>query len=116
MTRTFSASIFSLAAMLSLASVAHAAGAADDPANSGPQGTAVQQAAATPALPQVTNAEDCKRVGLDLAQFAEDKKLPDSKLDTLEDLMGRMTDFCAADKFVEANALAKDLRTLIEQM
>ena len=116
MTRTFTSGLVAVAAALSLATVAHAAGAAEDAANPATSGTAVQQPAVTPALPQVTNAEDCKRVGMDLAQFAEDKKLPDSKLDTLEDLMGRMTDFCAEQKFVEANALAKDLRTLIEQM
>lgn len=101
MKRTLIARTIALAAMLGLA--AGAVRAEDQPASS-------REA------PQVNNAEDCRRVGLDLAQIAEDKKLPDAKLDTLEDLMGRMTDFCAEQKFVEANALAKDMKTLIEQM
>ncbi len=66
--------------------------------------------------PRLTSAEACKQVGLDLAQIAEDRKLPDSKLDTLEDLMSRMSDFCAEQKFTEASALAKDVRTLIDRM
>ena len=77
---------------------------------------AVTQTDPAAAAVQLTSAEDCKKVGLDLAQIAEDRKLPDAKLETLEELMSRMSDFCAEQKFTEASALAKDLRTLIEKM
>lgn len=101
---------FSSLALIALFGLAPAAIAAEE---SAPAATAP---VTSNAAPQVSSVEECKQVGLNLAQAAEDKKLPDAKLDTLEDLMARMSDFCAEQKYAEASALAKDLKTLIEKM
>ena len=71
-------------------------------------GAALAQTAAS-------NAEDCLKVAFDIAQTAEDKKLPNDKLDQVEELLTKMESHCDAKQFTEAAAVAKDLKAMIEK-
>ena len=74
-----------------------------------PPAEAAPQASATPASP-----DDCLKAASDLAQSAEDRKLNEDKLDKIEELLTRMETHCDAKQFVEAMAVAKDIKTMIE--
>lgn len=77
------------------------------PAQPAPE--AVQPVAA---LPQ--SAEECIKAATELALSAEDKKLGEDKIDKLDDLLTKMETHCDAKQFVEAMAVAKDIKTMIE--
>lgn len=59
------------------------------------------------------NAEDCLKVAFDIAQAAENKNLPNEQLDKVEELLTKMETHCDAKQFVEAAAVASDLKSLI---
>lgn len=61
-----------------------------------------------------TNVDDCLKQTFELAQSAEEKNLPDAKLDKLETLLTRMEANCDANKFAEASADAAEIRQVIE--
>lgn len=61
------------------------------------------------------NAEACLKAASDLAQTAEDKKIAEDKLDKVDDLLTKMESHCDARQFVEAMAVAKDIKGIIEQ-
>lgn len=63
----------------------------------------------------VDNAEACLKAASDLAQTAEDKKIAEDKLDKVDDLLTKMESHCDARQFVEAMAVAKDIKGIIEQ-
>lgn len=65
--------------------------------------------AATPASP-----DECIKAAFDLAQAAEDKKLPDDKIEKVDELLTKMETHCDARQFTEAMAVGRDIRTLIE--
>ena len=64
----------------------------------------------TPSTP-----DQCMKAAFDLAQTAEDKKLPNDKLDKIEELLTKMEDHCDAKQFTEAMAVAKDIESAINQ-
>ena len=59
--------------------------------------------------------DQCLKAAFDLAQSAEDRKLPNEKLDKIEELLTRMEDHCDAKQFSEAMAVAKDIEAAINQ-
>lgn len=61
-----------------------------------------------------TNVDDCLKQTFELAQSAEERNLPDAKLDQLETLLTRMETNCDANKFAEAAADAAEIRRVIE--
>jgi hypothetical protein len=65
--------------------------------------------AATPASP-----DECIKAAFDLAQAAEDKKLPDDKIEKVDELLTKMETHCDARQFTEAMAVGRDIRTLID--
>ena len=74
---------------------------------------ATPPAETTPAAaPQ--NPDECLAAASDLAQSAEEQKLAEDKLDKIEDLLSRMETHCDARQFVEAMAVAKDIKVMIE--
>ncbi len=59
------------------------------------------------------NSDDCLKVAFDLALVAESKNLSNEKLDQIEDLLTRMETHCDAKQFVEAAAVASDLKLIL---
>ncbi len=59
------------------------------------------------------DATKCMQAAYDLASTAEQKQLPNEKLDKVEDLLTKMEDLCDADRVPEAMALAKDIEAEI---
>lgn len=59
--------------------------------------------------------EECLKVAFDIAQAAEDKKLPNEKLDQVEEMLTKMESHCDAKQYAEAAAVAKDLKEMIEK-
>jgi hypothetical protein len=75
--------------------------------------SATTWAQSTPA-PSPTSSDDCLKIAFDLAQTAEEKKLPESKLDPLEEMLTKMETQCDAKQFTEAMASAQSIKTLME--
>lgn len=69
--------------------------------------------AATPSISAPATADDCLKLAFDLAQAADDQKLPESKLDSLEALLTKMETQCDARQFSDAMASAEGIRKLI---
>jgi len=59
--------------------------------------------------------DQCIKAAFDLAQSAEDKKLPNEKLDKIEEMLTKMEDHCDAKQFTEAMAVAKDIEAEINK-
>jgi hypothetical protein len=72
-------------------------------------GPVMAQQAQTPSTP-----DDCLQAAFELAQAAEEKKLPDEKLDRIEELLTKMETHCDAKQFNEAMAVADDIRSVID--
>ncbi|CFX34090.1 conserved exported protein of unknown function [Candidatus Filomicrobium marinum] len=70
----------------------------------------------SPAFAQdvAANVDDCLKQAFDLAQSAEEKNLPDAKLDKLEELLTTMEGHCDSNKFDEAATVAGQIKTEIE--
>ena len=108
------------AAGFSLALLAGAAMAQSTPPTATPEAPAQTTApAAAPAPAEQTvatpaDANECLKTASDLAQSAEDRKLGDDKLDRIDDLLTKMEVHCDARQFVEAMAVAKDIKGVIE--
>jgi hypothetical protein len=78
--------------------------------------TAPQAAPAAPAAAATpTSPEDCLKAAFDLAQIAEDKKLPDAQLNAIEGLLTQMESHCDAKQFTEAAAVGSNLKSMIEK-
>ena len=60
-----------------------------------------------------SEAGKCLQAAYDLANAAEQKQLPNEKLDKVEDLLNKMEDLCDAERVGEAMALAKDIEAEI---
>lgn len=60
------------------------------------------------------NPDECIQAASGLAEAAEAKKLSEEKLDKIEDLLTKMETHCDAKQFVEAMAVAKDIKSLID--
>ena len=58
--------------------------------------------------------DQCLKAASDLAQSAEDRKLAEAQLDKIEDLLTKMETHCDARQYVEAMAVANDIKSLIE--
>lgn len=69
-------------------------------------------AQATGAAPE--NPDQCLKAASDLAQSAEEHKLGEAQLDRIEDLLTKMETHCDARQYVEAMAVANDIKSLIE--
>ena len=95
---------------------------ATPPAKDAPPAAAqAQPPAQTPAtMPPQTmggtpeSPDQCLKAASDLAQSAEERKLGESQLDKIEDLLTKMETHCDAKQFVEAMAVASDIKSLIE--
>ncbi len=72
----------------------------------------VASVALAQAVPQ--NSDECLKQAFQLAQSAESKKLPEAKLDKIEELLTKMESHCDAKKFAEAQTIAKDIRAAID--
>ena len=73
---------------------------------------AAMPAQAAGAAPE--NPDQCLKAASDLAQSAEERKLAEAQLDKIEDLLTKMETHCDAKQFVEAMAVANDIKSLIE--
>lgn len=73
--------------------------------------------AATSAFAQdpAANVDDCLKQAFDLAQSAEEKNLPDAKLDKLEALLTTMEGHCDKNNFKDAAAVAAEIKMEIEK-
>jgi hypothetical protein len=73
-------------------------------------------ALATAAIAETPSSPDqCMKAAFDLAQSAEDKKLPNDQLDRIEEMLTKMEDHCDAKQFTEAMAVAKDIEAVINK-
>ncbi|MEQ1646993.1 MAG: hypothetical protein ABL898_00280 [Hyphomicrobiaceae bacterium] len=73
------------------------------------------QAPATAAAPNaVANADDCLKNAFEIAQKAEEKKLSNTDLDKIEELLTTMEGHCDANRFKEAMVVHTDIKSLIE--
>lgn len=61
-----------------------------------------------------SNVDDCLKQTFELAQSAEERNLPDAKLDQLETLLTRMETNCDANRFAEAAADAAEIKQVID--
>ena len=78
--------------------------------------TALSALLAGGALAQsVDNPEECMNSTFELAQAAEGKKMPEDQSDKVEELLVKMEDFCDANQYAEAKAVANDLKVIIEK-
>lgn len=59
--------------------------------------------------------EECMKTAFDIAQVAENKKLPDDQLDQIEELLTQMEGLCDAKQFTDAAAVATNIKTMIEK-
>lgn len=59
--------------------------------------------------------ESCLKSASDLAVIAEERKVPETQLDKIDDLLIKMEQHCDARQFTEAQAVAKDIKGLIQQ-
>ena len=57
--------------------------------------------------------EECLKMAYDIAQAAEAKNLGNADIDKVEQLLNRMESHCDAGQFVEAAAVATELKTVI---
>ena len=60
-----------------------------------------------------TTPEECLKSAFDIAQTAESKNLANGDLDKVEQMLNRMEGHCDAGQFVEAAAVATELKTII---
>lgn len=115
-----------VAAMLTGAALAQTA-PSETPASAPvapPAITSGEQPAQTPAQPEaeikdgdaklVADPESCLRAAADLALFAEERKVAESRLDKIDDLLIKMEQHCDASQFTEAQAVAKDIKSIIQ--
>lgn len=58
--------------------------------------------------------ESCLRAAADLALVAEERKVAESRLDKIDDLLIKMERHCDARQFTEAQAVAKDIKSIIQ--
>ena len=58
--------------------------------------------------------ESCLKSASDLAIIAEERKVAESQLDKIDDLLIKMEQHCDARQFTEAHAVAKDIKSLIQ--
>lgn len=68
--------------------------------------------AAAPATP--SSHDDCITAATSLGQLAENKTMPDDKIDKLEELFTKMEGLCDAKNFTEAANVAKDIKTMLD--
>ncbi len=59
------------------------------------------------------NTDDCLEQARNLANSVAEKKVDDSKLESIEGLLTKMEDACDAKKFEEAASAAKELEAAI---
>ena len=70
------------------------------------QGTSVSPSSAS-------TSDDCLKAAFDLAQKADDKRLSNEDQDRIEELLTKMEGHCDAKQFGEAQAMAKEIETVI---
>ena len=87
---------------------------ATPPAQTPPAQTSAPAAAPQTAGGAPENPDQCLKAASDLAQSAEERKLAETQLDKIEDLLTKMETHCDARQFVEAMAVASDIKSLIE--
>jgi len=58
--------------------------------------------------------ESCLKSASDLAIIAEERKVAENQLDKIDDLLIKMEQHCDARQFTEAQAVAKDIKSLIQ--
>ena len=61
-----------------------------------------------------SDPESCLKSASDLAIIAEERKVAESQLDKIDDLLIKMEQHCDARQFTEAQAVAKDIKSLIQ--
>ena len=60
------------------------------------------------------NSADCLKMAASLASTAESKKLPEAKIDSVEEMLTKMESHCDAKQFAEAAAVATSIQSVIE--
>lgn len=60
------------------------------------------------------DADSCLKQAFDLAQAAEAKKLAESQLAKVEELLAKMEGHCDAKQFADADKTAKDVQAAID--
>jgi len=60
------------------------------------------------------NADECLRSAFELAQKAEDKKLPSDQSKKVDDMLSKMEGYCDAKKFPEAAGVATEVRRSVD--
>lgn len=73
--------------------------------------SAFAQIAAPSAAP--ASPEDCLEAAFELARKAEETKLSNEQLDTVEDLLAKMEGHCDNKQMAEAAAVADDVKAVI---
>jgi hypothetical protein len=63
----------------------------------------------------VANADECLKNAFEIAQKAEEKKLSNTELDKIEELLTTMESHCDANRFKEAMVVHTDIKTMIDQ-
>ncbi len=88
--------------------------AAEAPAK--PAEAAAPQAATAPSAEAVAvaSADDCLKNAFEIAQKAEEKKLSNTELDKIEELLTAMEGHCDANQFKEAMVVHGDIKSLID--
>jgi hypothetical protein len=75
--------------------------------------SAIAQGTFVPTLP-ASSADECLKVASDLAAMADDNKLSNEDLDTIEELLTKMEGHCNAEQFGEAHTVAKEIEKVIK--
>lgn len=76
---------------------------------------ALAAAAAAAAHAQTpANADECLRSAFELAQKAEDKKLPADQSKKVDEMLNKMEGYCDAKKFPEAAGVAVEVRKSVD--
>lgn len=73
--------------------------------------TATTSFALAEAAPTSTDA--CLKLTIDLAKSAQEKKLAEAKLNSIEDMLSKLEGHCDASQFGDAANVAKDIRSAI---
>ncbi len=59
------------------------------------------------------DTDDCFKVALDLADSAEEKKLPDAERAKVDDMLSTMEGHCEASEFTQAATVSNDIEAAI---
>lgn len=77
-----------------------------------------QEKPAAPAAEQAAPADpagdECLKKAFDLAQSAEQKKLTEQDLDSLEQMLSKMEGHCDSKQYAEADKVGGEIKTMLD--